>query len=490
MYKDKNTHTHLSQAFGNMPQNDSFDNDPTTLLIRLLDRDPELDSVNTPTEPHKTTRNYQKFAQKRKKLEKLYSHTYDTLKATETRLKLNLPPSYIKFSITIPRRFSYRINDIIEICRTFFSTNNQSYISLLKAKLVEIETKLNKIKSTRNPLSTRNHLNLKEWQQIIKFKYLKTPKIEIDPKIRTIKKSLQFWQPKHYHYSLHTVYDQTKAILNTELKQLNTRQETQPTTIILSNQKFNIYKPSSYTSLIIPQNSSYTPLPSFVLATLDKGLKYTPHSFTYPLKSLQKEFQNFNYKLLWQNFFTNKREKSTSKINIPPPKLTNNRIKHKPPANTNITKYTSNLEKEFVTQIKNIPKKGISQETKNFYKTVLYFKANPKYIVKPVDKGSAIVIMHETFYHNLGLEFINSNLAFFKILETDPLMDYTHKINIILKMLITKNKINRKLWQVIKPSPEPKTPNLYFLPKIHKIPKISGRPICSSNNHPAENISN
>ncbi len=49
--------------------------------------------------------------------------------------------------------------------------------------------------------------------------------------------------------------------------------------------------------------------------------------------------------------------------------------------------------------------------------------------------------------------------------------------------------INTKLHQLIKPNEKPKVPNLYFLPKLHKFPNYSGRPIGSGNSHPAENIS-
>ena len=213
-----------------------------------------------------------------------------------------------------------------------------------------------------------------------------------------------------------------------------------------------------------------------------------PHSFSYPLNSLDKEFETFNYKLLWQHFFHNKAPVK-QEAKIPPSKLTNNRVKHKPPQNVNITKYTVNLKKQFITLIKNIPKIGISIETKNFYKTIHFFKTSPKFVLKPADKGSSIIIMHQDFYLNLGLDFINSNLSFFKTLDTDPLLDFTNKINLILNHLLNRNKISAKLKQIIKPSTEPKTPNLYFLPKIHKFPRISGRPICSANAHPAENIS-
>ena len=66
---------------------------------------------------------------------------------------------------------------------------------------------------------------------------------------------------------------------------------------------------------------------------------------------------------------------------------------------------------------------------------------------------------------------------------------YNQKIHQILSLLKNQELIYKKLYQLIDTSEKVKTPNLYFLPKIHKIPNITGRPICSGNSHPAENIS-
>ena len=96
--------------------------------------------------------------------------------------------------------------------------------------------------------------------------------------------------------------------------------------------------------------------------------------------------------------------------------------------------------------------------------------------------------MHRTFYEHLATTYITSNNSFYQILLTDPLTKHVLKINQILDILLSK-KLYKKIKQLISPSIAPKTPNLYFLPKLHKSPNITGRPICSANNHPAENIS-
>ena len=90
---------------------------------------------------------------------------------------------------------------------------------------------------------------------------------------------------------------------------------------------------------------------------------------------------------------------------------------------------------------------------------------------------------------HLGLDFLNKNITSYKILTIDPLNKYNLKINLIIRQLLQNKMISKKLEHIIKPNNQLKSPNLYFLPKVHKIPNISGRPICSGNSHPAENIS-
>ena len=68
-------------------------------------------------------------------------------------------------------------------------------------------------------------------------------------------------------------------------------------------------------------------------------------------------------------------------------------------------------------------------------------------------------------------------------------MKYTDKINQLLGTLTKYKLITKSTQQIIKPLINIETSNLYFLPKLHKAPTISGRPISSANGHPAENIS-
>ena len=149
-------------------------------------------------------------------------------------------------------------------------------------------------------------------------------------------------------------------------------------------------------------------LPNYVLSTLDKGLNFTPHTNIYPHHSIDNEFETFKYKLLWQNFFA-KRIFITDKRRIPPSKLNKNRIKQTPPPNNTLNNYTEKIKNIFKEKIINRPKTESTLETSNFYRTKLFFITNSQYIIKPADKGSAIIIMHREFYLDLGLDFLQKN---------------------------------------------------------------------------------
>jgi len=91
-------------------QAESFNNDPLSIFVRLLNNDPELQIDQTPPAGNKF--NYKTFTKTRKILEKQYSSVYDTIKATQTRIKLNLPPHYIKFTLKIPPNYAFHTKSL------------------------------------------------------------------------------------------------------------------------------------------------------------------------------------------------------------------------------------------------------------------------------------------------------------------------------------------------------------------------------------------
>jgi hypothetical protein len=80
-----------------------------------------------------------------------------------------------------------------------------------------------------------------------------------------------------------------------------------------------------------------------------------------------------------------------------------------------------------------------------------------------------------------------SNTKAYKKLDEDPTVQYCKAIQVIIDQMLSLNIIDAKCHKYLTPV-NPKPGRFYLLPKIHKA-GVPGRPICSSNGHPTENIS-
>jgi len=109
-------------------------------------------------------------------------------------------------------------------------------------------------------------------------------------------------------------------------------------------------------------------------------------------------------------------------------------------------------------------------------------------VIKPADKGSAVVVQNRLDYIREGLRQL-SDPNFYMLTPTD----LTHVHNDLIHKLVSKLHSEGEIGEKCKKYlciDNPKTPQLYLLPKIHKnkIP-VPGRPIVSANNSPTERIS-
>ena len=107
-------------------------------------------------------------------------------------------------------------------------------------------------------------------------------------------------------------------------------------------------------------------------------------------------------------------------------------------------------------------------------------------IIKPADKGSAVVVVSRDDYVAEVQRQLQNDL-YYKKLETDCTADIMAKVSNAIAHLFNKNTIDRHVRKYLLPS-KPQLPRFYILPKIHK-PGNPGRPIIASNNAPTERIS-
>ena len=124
--------------------------------------------------------------------------------------------------------------------------------------------------------------------------------------------------------------------------------------------------------------------------------------------------------------------------------------------------------------------------TKTQYTGIKEICDNPNIILKKADKGSAVVCMNTSDYVHEILRQLSNKESYTK-LNNDPTEAYSLEIREVLFQLLNEELIDDNMMDYLDVD-KARPGRFYILPKIHK-PFIPGRPICSSNNHPTERIS-
>lgn len=101
--------------------------------------------------------------------------------------------------------------------------------------------------------------------------------------------------------------------------------------------------------------------------------------------------------------------------------------------------------------------------------------ANKQIVIKPVDKGSSIVIMDREQYLWEGNRQLSDRTYYVK-LDRPIFHDTVPMVHTIIKSLFKKNYINLKQKSYLLGSSEPRPLLFYMLPKIHKEPETWPRP--------------
>ena len=109
-------------------------------------------------------------------------------------------------------------------------------------------------------------------------------------------------------------------------------------------------------------------------------------------------------------------------------------------------------------------------------------------IIKPADKGSAIVIWNkEDYLKECNAQLENSNV-YENCNQFQP-KEVNKKIKSVLSKMLLRKEIDKKIMEyLIKKKPQ--LGRFYLLPKIHKRTfNVPGRPVISNNSTATENIS-
>ena len=108
-------------------------------------------------------------------------------------------------------------------------------------------------------------------------------------------------------------------------------------------------------------------------------------------------------------------------------------------------------------------KKNLSKEG---YKAIKSLRKNPDILIKPVDKGSAIVVLDKQLYINEGEIQLHNNL-FYGETETDLTGEVMHRINPYINNMLQRGQISQNTGNYMTTDMD-RTQQFCLLPKIHK----------------------
>ena len=218
---------------------------------------------------------------------------------------------------------------------------------------------------------------------------------------------------------------------------------------------------------------------------LSKGLKFVPTPDKTCLKTIVNSFKQFRRSMYIHYHFRNSSNDHPNPFK--PPARGHHLYQIIPiyfhtfaPLQNPFTKHSVNSHDQLTS--------NLNEEETNFLAT--YNIQNKKYVIKPADKGGAIVIWSTTDYEKEALSQLNDSKYYEHIPANSNtvISKQTTKITKYVKDLFKFGDIGYKTLQYLIPPSPPRTPIFYLLPKIHK-PGNPGRPIISGCDSPTDRLS-
>ncbi len=246
-------------------------------------------------------------------------------------------------------------------------------------------------------------------------------------------------------------------------------------------------------------NLSDYPLNNAQLSLLGRGLNFCPSPGEPSLSDLFKDLDKFHLQLRRACFFENTHNDlpGTSQDVAPsqdtqdtPPAFEHRKFTKpstwEPRAPPTLETFIRMNEFELGKYQPRAPKRSnLSREEQRAIRELQF---NPHIVIKPADKGSAVVIMSIADYIKEAQKQL-SNTAFYKKESENLTKKFNAEVKSVLDDLHQLGEIGKKCHKYLYVE-NPRTPLFYLLPKIHKgITPPPGRPILSANDSPTERIS-
>ncbi len=217
------------------------------------------------------------------------------------------------------------------------------------------------------------------------------------------------------------------------------------------------------------------------ISTLAKGLNYIPSPKTTPYNQIYKSFLTYRKNMYNRYYFRHTGNTTKHPFKLP------TKFTAPLPDNSNLQEYISNVYHDLKTEYN----ANIQPATPNISKQELHsihkLKTDNDLIVKPADKGGAIVIWPKDSYLAEAYRQLN-NLNHHQKVPHDPTSQILAETKKLAYNLYKSNIIDNTTHKFLTSDSHARTPHLYLLPKIHK-QDIPGRPIISGCGRPTVKLS-
>jgi len=270
---------------------------------------------------------------------------------------------------------------------------------------------------------------------------------------------------------------------------------------------FFTYSNYNNNSITIDSESPVVNLSSFqlsrhMLSVLSKGLNFCPTPGEPNMYELRKDLDKFHVSLRRKQFFSKKTDLDDSTTSIFNTSLSYTSLysvdepfshqKFKNPSSWNPAG-PANLEAMIISNEHSLngytPHSPVGHNLSVQEKEALtILKNNTNIVIKKADKGSAVVIQNRIDYINEGLRQL-SDSNFYQEVPEDLTNKHNKEVSELINEMVVTGEISKDCAKYLY-NAQPRTPQLYLLPKIHKnkLP-VPGRPIVSASNSPTEKIS-